>query len=121
MSDILDSIGVLLQQDDRANRMNGIDKSDNFVFMGFCFSHSKIITKKRQKSKRLCKVQIFVDGKLHQLDDNQYFSKMRYTDFLSDLGRNQVKINFLFEVGAVLHHCVFAQVQNNGFFFYAEV
>ena len=115
---------VLEQHDDRANkanRTNGIDKSDNFVFMGLCFSHSKIITKNCQKNKRRCEVQIFVGSKHSQLNDNQYFSKMRYTDFLSDLGRNLVEIDFLFEVGAILHHCVFAQVQNNGFFFYAEV
>ena len=46
---------------------------------------------------------------------------MRYTDFLSDLRRNLVEIDFLFKVGAVFHNGVFAQVQNNGFFFYAEV
>ena len=83
--------------------------------------HFKIITKNYQKIKRRCEVQIFVDGKLHQLNDIQYFSKMRYTDFLSDLRRNLVEIDFLFEVGAVFHHSVFAQVQNNGFFFDAEV
>jgi hypothetical protein len=85
------------------------------------FYHFKIITKNCQKNKRQDEIQIFVGGKLHQLNDNQYFNKIRYTDFLSNLGRNLVEINFLFEVGAVLHHCVFAQVQNNGFFFYAEV
>lgn len=42
------------------------------------------------KSKKKFEIQIFVDGKLHQLNDNQYFNKIRYTDFLSNLGRNLV-------------------------------
>ena len=60
--------------------------------------HFKIITKNCQKNKRQDEIQIFVGGKLHQLNDNQYFNKIRYTDFLSNLGRNLVEIDFLFEV-----------------------
>ena len=56
------------------------------IFSWDCVFHSKIITKNCQKNKRQGEIQIFVDVKLHQLNDYQYFSKMRYTDFLSDLG-----------------------------------
>ena len=37
------------------------------------FYHFKIITKNCQKNKRQDEIQIFVGGKLHQLNDNQYF------------------------------------------------
>ena len=56
------------------------------IFSWDCVFHFKIITKNCIKSKRQGEVHIFVDGKLHQLSDNQCFNKMRYTDFLSDLG-----------------------------------
>ena len=60
-----DSMEVLEQQDDRANKANRTNGMDNFVFMGFCFSHFKIIANNRMKSKRKFEIQIFVGSKFH--------------------------------------------------------
>ena len=56
------------------------------IFSWDCVLALQNYNKKSPKNKGRCEVQIFVDGKLHQLSDNQCFNKMRYTDFLSDLG-----------------------------------
>ena len=71
LSEILDSTGLLLQQANRTIRTNGTNRMNTFVFMGFCFSHFKIITKNRMKSKKKFEIQIFIDVKLHQQSDIQ--------------------------------------------------